>query len=105
MRPAGLDDLWAAARVLHGVTAPARPAAMAALLTRAEAADRYRKRLGRAHPGWGDGTLMAAALATRPSCAPGLSEPDFARALAAALAGLIAWRDWKAARGEDGPDR
>ncbi|MFW2543535.1 hypothetical protein ACN2XU_12890 [Primorskyibacter sp. 2E107] len=32
------------------------------LVAQAEAADRYRKRMGKAHPFWGNGTLMAAAL-------------------------------------------
>ncbi|OOY12605.1 hypothetical protein BMG00_01780 [Thioclava marina] len=32
------------------------------LFDEAHAADLYRKRLGRLHPIWGDGTLMAAAL-------------------------------------------
>lgn len=35
----------------------------AAMLRTAHSADKYRKRLGRAHPGWGDGSLATAARA------------------------------------------
>jgi len=94
----GAGDLWAAARVLSTIPARARAGAMRALLLRAEAADRYRKRYRRAHPRWGDGSLMAAALAGAPPPASGLDDPAFAGALAAALAGLIAWQEEKAAR-------
>lgn len=59
MRPVLWGDLvaataWAAAN-------PARP--VAALIDRAQAADLYRKHHGRPHPRWGNGSLMAAALA------------------------------------------
>lgn len=63
MRPVTLGDLAAAARVLLAQPEAQRPAAMAALIARAEAADRLRQAEGRHHPLYGNGTLMAAALA------------------------------------------
>lgn len=99
MRHVGPGDLWAAARALHPVPGEDRARVMAALLARAEAADKYRRRYRRAHSRWGDGSLVAAALADRPPPAPGLGDPSFAAALASALDGLIAWRAEKAVRG------
>lgn len=63
MRPVTLGDLSAAARVLLAQPERLRPAAMAALIVRAEAADSLRRAEGRYHPLYGNGTLMAAALA------------------------------------------
>lgn len=63
MRPVTLGDLAAAARVLLAQPEGLRPAAMAALIARAEAADLLRRTEGRHHPVYGNGTLMAAALA------------------------------------------
>lgn len=63
MRPVTLGDLAAAARVLLARPPGLRPAAMAALIARADAADRLRLAERRHHPLYGNGTLMAAALA------------------------------------------
>lgn len=62
MRPVLTGDVSAAARALLSVPQAARAALAERLVAQAEAADRYRKRLGKAHPFWGNGTLMAAAL-------------------------------------------
>ncbi|WP_136442345.1 hypothetical protein [Pacificoceanicola onchidii] len=62
MRPVLHGDVRAAARALLSVPACAREGLARRLVAQAEAADRYRKRMGRAHPFWGNGTLMAAAL-------------------------------------------
>ena len=40
----------------------ARPALAGRIVAEARAADAWRRRMGRAHPLWGDGSLMAAAL-------------------------------------------
>jgi len=68
MRPVLPGDVRAAALALMAVPRQERMAAFEAILSRAKAADRYRKRLGRVHPAWGDGTLAAAA-------GPGADEP------------------------------
>ena len=63
MRPVTLTDLSAAARVLLALPEDRRAAALGALLARAECADRHRHATGQAHPAYGNGTLLAAALA------------------------------------------
>lgn len=66
---------------------------LAACLDRAHAADRYRKRTGRVHPRWGNGSLMSAILCDMSVWPePRLSDPDYAEALVAALEALIRWR-------------
>ncbi|MBE0414643.1 hypothetical protein [Yoonia sp.] len=62
MRAVQLADIECAMRHLLQVPPAQRRAAMADLLARADSADRYRKRLRRRHPDFGDGTLMAAAM-------------------------------------------
>lgn len=70
MRPVTLTDLAAAVRVLLALPEDRRAAGLAALLARAEAADHHRRTTGRAHPAYGNGTLLAAALA-HPAADPG----------------------------------
>ncbi len=54
-------DLFEAAALLAASTDPS--ALITRLLDQADAAHRYAKRFGRAHPQWGNGSLMARALA------------------------------------------
>lgn len=54
-------DLFEAAGLLAVSTDPA--ALITRLLDQADAAHRYAKRFGRAHPTWGNGSLMARVLA------------------------------------------
>lgn len=88
-------------RVLHGdVRAAARtllaaaPAARAPLLNRlfdeAEIADAHRLTTGRAHPDYGTGSLMAAALAHPVAPEPYLDEPAYAACMALVFEALIA---------------
>jgi len=63
MRRCLLGDLLAAADHLAALPEAARPAAMARLMDQAHAAHAYHRRFGRPHPLWGDGSLMARALA------------------------------------------
>jgi hypothetical protein len=60
MRAIHLSDLHFAARTLAILPAASRPAAFEAALQRADIADRYRKRIRRAHPTYGLGTLISA---------------------------------------------
>ena len=92
MRPVMHGDLTALARHLLILPPPRRPAACARLMAQADAADRYRKRFGRAHPVWGNGTLMARALATLPPPEPGLQDADYAGCLVLVLTHLAARR-------------
>ena len=63
MRPVHLTDLDLAARAVLAQPAGAQPDAAARLVAGARLADRFRKRLGRRHSVWGDGTVAAAAMA------------------------------------------
>lgn len=59
-------------------------------LRRADAADRYRKRMGRFHPRWGNGSLMGAVLCDADVWPePMLSDPRYAEALVTVLLSLM----------------
>jgi len=88
MRPVGLGDLVAAAGALAAVAPDQRRALMARLLAEARAADVFRRREGRIHPAFGNGTLMAAALA-RPQRALPPGERQALLCLAQALAAVL----------------
>ncbi len=57
MRRVLLGDMIAAAQVLAAANRPHRPALAQRLIAQSDAAHRYMKRFGRAHPEWGIGTL------------------------------------------------
>lgn len=61
MRPVLYCDVSAAARVLMRVPQAHREERCAGMIERAQVADRFVKRLGRIHPVWGNGTLLAVA--------------------------------------------
>ena len=61
---------------------------MALMLTEAEAADAFRRREGRVHPGFGNGTLMSAAL-TRQQAKPPAGDPQGLALLALALEAVL----------------
>jgi hypothetical protein len=65
MRPVMIGDLLAAARALMPVPPPDRKLVWDQMISQTIAADKFRKRLGRNHPTWGDGSLMARALLDR----------------------------------------
>lgn len=96
MRPALHGDAVAAARVLVTVPETARAGTLAQMLARADAADAYRKRFGRAHPQWGSGTLMSLAqrgAVLRPE--PDLGQSAYCRCLALVYAMLADWQEEK----------
>ncbi|MCT4555807.1 MAG: hypothetical protein N4A53_14055 [Pelagimonas sp.] len=88
MRPVLHGDVTAAARALLSVPASARAALARRLVAQAEAADAYRQERGRAHPFWGTGSLMSAALARRPAPERRMDDPDFADCFIAVLDAL-----------------
>lgn len=90
MRPVTQTDLAAAARVLLALPPAARAAGLAALFARADLADRHRQATGRSHPRYGNGTLVAAALACPRAepATPGAHE--FMACLAQVLEALLA---------------
>jgi hypothetical protein len=81
-------DLTALARHLLTLPPAQRWAACRSLIAQADAADRYRKRFGRAHAVWGNGTLMAAARRAPLPTEPPLSDPAYAGCLILALTAL-----------------
>lgn len=93
MRAVLVGDVWAAARALRALPGPARARACRLLLQEADAAHRYHRRFGRAHPRWGTGSLMARAGQAGPlPPAPPLSDPDWCDCLAVVLSELAAFR-------------
>ena len=73
-------DLFEAASLLAASSDP--PALITRLLDQADAAHRYAKRFGRAHPAWGNGSLMARALAETGPRHPTPHSAGFLQALA-----------------------
>jgi hypothetical protein len=61
MRPVQLGDLEIAARVVATRPARDRHRVIKQLCDQAQLADEYRKECGKAHPRYGNGTLMSAA--------------------------------------------
>ncbi len=89
MRPVLSGDVSAAARALLTVPASARGSLAKRLVILAEAADQYRRKLGKAHPFWGNGTLMAAALGRCPLPAERrMDDPDYAECFVTVLEAL-----------------
>ena len=60
------------------------------LICKARWADVFRRHCGRAHPVWGDGSLMTAALASAPPPEPRLDDADYCGCLALVFEGLVA---------------
>ncbi len=92
MRLLGAADLFAAARALLAAPEPLRAGLMARMIHEAEAADRYRRRIGRVHPLWGNGTLEAAARGHAPGPSRALHDNDHLACLALVLEALVAHR-------------
>lgn len=61
MRPVLHGDVSSAARVLLRAPPAIRDALCARMIREADLADRHRRRTGRLHPLWGNGSLMSAA--------------------------------------------
>lgn len=91
MRPVLHGDLITAARALEALAPPVRAQAAKAWLREAHAADLYRKRLGRVHPRWGNGSLMGRVIGE--PCRPdGPIGAAYLQALSLLIAALGAWR-------------
>ncbi|APZ55064.1 hypothetical protein [Salipiger abyssi] len=88
MRPVLHGDLICAACALLSVPQGQRWRAARDLVARADAADRYRRRIGRAHAEWGNGTLMSAALSQAIAPERRLDDPDYADCLILVLEAL-----------------
>lgn len=92
MRPILPADLDLAARVLMTAPIADRRVVMARLIAQADIADRYRKRLRKAHPLFGSGSLMAAALRHDHSAPARQCDDHYCACLADVLCALAAYR-------------
>ncbi|MCJ7873735.1 hypothetical protein Q4577_13335 [Marinovum sp. 2_MG-2023] len=92
MRPVLHGDVTAAARAMLMVPAEAREGLCRRMIEEADFADRYAKRLGRAHRDWGNGTLMAAARVRPLAAEPPLGEDAYCRCLETVFHLLLEWR-------------
>ena len=81
MRPLLHGDLVAAGRALLAVPPACRQAHMSTLIIRSWAVDRYRKRYGKSHRDWGEGSLMSCARYYSQPPEPPLCDPNYAQAL------------------------
>ncbi|TDK49847.1 hypothetical protein [Antarcticimicrobium luteum] len=77
MRPVLHGDVCCAARALLAAAPEDRGALCRQILNQAWAADRYRRRHGRLHPRWGNGSLMAAARKHPMADEPGFDDPGY----------------------------
>lgn len=94
MRTITQGDVVAAARAIGPVPPARRAGVLRCLLGAAHAADRYRKHHGRAHPCWGNGTLIAAALPLVPARAePFVSEREHLECIALVIEEILSWKD------------
>ncbi len=72
-----IDDVLAVAAVLARVPSARKAWVLKRLFSEAAAADRHRRKVGRGHWAWGDGTLMAAAGRRGRSGPVRLKDPQF----------------------------
>jgi len=85
-------DVVAAGCALLMLAPEGREPCLERMLERASAADRYRKRLGRVHPKWGNGSLMAVARSYPHRREPALDDAEYCACLAMVFEALVAWR-------------
>lgn len=77
MRTVRYSDVSAAARVMLATPPAFRAQVCFRMIREAEFADRFVHRLGKLHPIWGNGTLLAAARRRRLSREPSFSDPEY----------------------------
>lgn len=82
-------DVTAAAAALMSVPEVARMAALDEMFLRAGAADAYRRRFGRLHPFWGNGSLYDAALRAGAKRQPRLSDDRYIDCLYLVIGALV----------------
>lgn len=89
MRRILYGDVRAAARALLVVPDARRASLLERLFTEADIADRHRLATGRAHPAFGTGSLMSAALARKVAPEPQLEDRDYAACMALVFEALV----------------
>ena len=92
MGPVSHGDVVAAARRLYLLPEAGRADALQRLLDQASWAHVFRRATGRVHALWGDGSLMAAAMAAPLPPEPSLADADYCGCLAMVFDRLAEWR-------------
>jgi hypothetical protein len=94
MRQLAHSDLVTLARRLTGIPEDRWDTTVSQSLYDAHAADCYRKRFGRAHPVWGNGSLSASIRMRDGGLMPEpfLTGTQYLRALGKVIEGVIQWR-------------
>ena len=92
MRPILPPDLDLLTRVLLPLPVEKRAGAISIMLNAADLADRYRKRTGRLHPVYGDGSLLSVALQQGPLTVGPFADAGYCAALGNVLDGIADWR-------------
>jgi hypothetical protein len=88
-----IGDVMALARVLALFAKPQHRAICRQALEKTHVADKYRKRLGRLHPRWGDGSLMGFSLRAFPRAGrDDFGDQAYCDAFQTALDALRLWR-------------
>ncbi|RYG91933.1 hypothetical protein EU803_05640 [Loktanella sp. IMCC34160] len=90
MRPLLPGDLDMAVRALLAVPEPDRPGLARQLLDEAQVADKTCRRLGRAHPAFGDGSLYEAARRHQRESLPDYCNDSYCAALAVLIEAVMA---------------
>jgi len=93
MRAVLHGDVVAAARCLLACPASERRVLMCRLLVMAEAAARFRRRAGHAHPRFGDGCLQTAAQVFPMKPEPCLDDPEYCACMLDVFESLLDWRE------------
>ena len=89
MRAVHLSDLNMAARTLLAVPDTGRRNLAHLLIKNAHLADKYRKKTGRAHPRYGDGSLCAVCLPLARTAMPDRCDPRYLECLGIVIEGLL----------------
>ena len=89
MRPVHLSDLHYAACTLQTHPAETQTAVLQSALAKADTADRYRKRLRRAHPAYGTGTLTSALAVAQPIDDTQTHSTAYLQAMLVVITGLL----------------
>ncbi len=92
MRAARLDEVLRVAGCLKTLPLVTQPAQAAQWITDCHFADKYRKRLGKNHAEWGNGSLLARVGPTCISDQANLGDHDFLQALITILSALRTWQ-------------
>lgn len=92
MRPILHGDVANAARALLSVPSSHRKELCQRMIVQAERADRFVRKVGRMHPFWGNGSLMAVARRRPLVDDPGFDDPDYCQCFEMVLRGLIEWK-------------